>query len=316
VACRKFALTALVTLLAGAGGVRAQDLEVLDAGKPVAGMPVLAILDDGKPAALGVTNADGTVSIDMSATDFEVGEEIGAWVQVCEDGEEVLIFVRRGDPIPEDEDCDDPVLVGYFQWGGPGTLTVDIGDRDVGYDRRARGMPGDWAAYGEANFIVKLFNEIDEVSGGDADSKVDGFGGFFGFKYRDRVALGLSAEYAPGGDFRDSDTGVTGDIDYLSVNLVGRYFLTRSRFQPYLQAGYGYARNSGEFTRNGETLDDTHETGIANFGGGARYWVNDVFGLKAAAGYYTVFEESADNSWSLEFGGVLQKRFGRSQPVF
>jgi outer membrane protein W len=316
VACRIFAVAALVTLLPGAGGVRAQSLEVLDAGKPVSGMQVLTILDDGKPAALGVTGADGTVSVDMSATDFAVGEEIGAWVQVCEDGEEVLILVRRGDPIPEDEDCDDPVLIGYFPWGGEGTLTVDIGDRDVGYDRMARGTPGDWAAYGEANFIVKNFFEIDDVSGGDADSKVDGFGGFFGFKYRDRVALGLSAEYAPGGDFDNAETGITGDIDYLSVNLVGRYFLTRSRFQPYFQAGYGYARNSGEFIRNGETLDDTHETGIANFGGGARYWVNDRFGLKAAAGYYTVFDESADNSWSYELGAVFQKRFGRPKPVF
>jgi hypothetical protein len=300
VTCREFAAATLVAMLASAGGARAQDLEVLDEGKPVEGISVQAILNDGKAEDLGATGADGTLSIDTTRTDFAMGEEVGAWIRICDDGEERLIFVRRGDPLPEEEDCDDELLA-YFAWGDGDFLTVDIGDGFVGYE----GADGDLSFYGEANFMVKNFYEGDEVSGGDADDKVDGYGGFVGARYRNRVAAGVMLEYAPNADFANT---IVGEIDYLAVIGVVRYFLLVAALQPYLQAGYGWARNSADFTDNGTTFDRTHDTGIANFGAGLRYWATRNFGLSTAFEYNTVFEKSADNNWGWKIGIIIGER--------
>jgi outer membrane autotransporter protein len=112
-------------------------------------------------------------------------------------------------------------------------------------------------------------------------------------------------EYAPNAEFRNPEAGITGDVDYFFAGLVARYFLSPGRWQPYLQAGYGYARNKGEFARDGMRLEETHETGIANLGAGLRGWVNPNFGFSGAVEYNTVFDESADNSWTYKLGGVF-----------
>lgn len=334
------ALGVMATLLLP-GRARGQELELLDSGKPVSGVPVIALLDDGKPVELGRTGREGILSFDPDVLDFAVGETIAVWVRRCEDGEVALILVREGRDDPcaaEDaqagEDCGCEKIVAFI-WRS-GKVVIDIGTRTVGYAplSMVRAAPRGFAWYFGAAYDAKILREV-TFRGVASDLTVDqtvasGGSAYFGVALGPYVRAGIRGGIA-NVDREASLNGVRGTFDYHEYELGprARIFLPVDRFDLFFIGMVYYMWNKGDFPPGGlavasraplapgglqasaaqqeqERVHRVHKSWRYDLGGGATYWFAPRWGLDTEVVYSPKVkgEDDADEHVRISIGLV------------
>lgn len=182
-------LAAAPPLHAQAGEITGEVVvRVEEEGEEVTSLPV-SVFNEGKSVPAGTTGSDGSMGLDMRLADITKGTPVEVVVRTCEDEREIVL-VPRGEPFPEDEDCDD-VVIGVFPWGDTNIL-IDVGTRTVSTAGDA-GVP---AAAGTPDFTVD-FRGGRAVPFGDLGDLQDA-----------GVSLGVGAAYRLSDRF-----GIRGDVD-------------------------------------------------------------------------------------------------------
>lgn len=291
-------------------------------------MAVMAILDDGKPVDLETTTADGTVTFDMSVLDFGKGESVAVWVRVCEDGKRRMVLVREGQPLPEDEDCDDE-LVAVFPWGGAGTITVDTGAKTVAFEAspvRAEptatlGADGGFSWYILGKYEFRHFYKWEDVSGDDpsvvthdATSSSHGAGLYIGAKVGDWPVWAMVGGYYAGGletnTTLDNGHRIRGEVDQYALGGGLRFLIHPDDvFNPYFWFGGLHTWNKGDFEETNAVAESDHrvlKSWTGEYGIGATYWVRPRVGLDFGLSYNGQFSgENADENVRGSVGMII-----------
>jgi uncharacterized cupredoxin-like copper-binding protein len=247
---------------------RAQDLEILDRGKPVTGVAVSA---GGQ--TIGTTSSTGHVLFNPNALNVTKGETVEVWVKDCGDGKVEIVLAREG--------SDDPCVKEGAQAGercgcreigafvvGDGPVTIDIGTGTVTQVRTGETVTGGRDhAFADlqigAMFDYSSFYNWEDVgcdqsgiASCDAKGGVPGLGLYLDYRFgRSPFGLSLEAHYAKldfdqtfqsGGNLPSRSEG---DVNSWAVQATGVYSHGFSpRLAWYGRAGYALLYNDGKFT--------------------------------------------------------------------
>jgi hypothetical protein len=304
------ALVAL--LLVTAAQSRAQDLEILDRGKPVAGVPVTA---GGQP--VGTTSPNGTISFDPNMMNLTKGETVEVWVRDCGDGRVEIVLAPEGsdDPCIEEgaqagERCGCRRIGAFIVGDGP--VTIDIGNGTV-----TQASGGGAARTGSSWVIglgfdlrqmLNLEDVLAEVPGGSDESATSWAPGaqIFGeYNYGKLFSLGVDAAYSRmDTEIRFAEGVQTGDLAYYEVGVNAKLGIpTRGRIWPYATVGLYRTWNEGDFERDGLSENRSHATRRDGLGAGFDYDAGPNWGLRFEGLYSSTFEDGdADEHIRWKFG--------------
>lgn len=153
---------------------------------------------------------------------------------------------------------------------------------------------GMWAQLGgDFDGDTLLVGSTDSIVIPDADSGL-GFGLAFGHRWR-RHALELAFTQTQHDGSIPAATG--GDITYNALDLDWRYFFRPDeRFQPFVQAGFGFALATLEDASSGASgVGDADLSGLElGLGGGAEYYLSERWSLGLRALYRQAFFDTAE----------------------
>ena len=317
----------LALLLAVTSEARAQDLEILDNGKPVADVAVTAILDDGKPVDAGITSPSGRVSVDMDILDFGKGETVEVWIRDCQDGKVEIVLTREGsdDPCVEQgaqagERCGCR-RIGAFLWGD-GPVTIDIGTGTVTQGEPGGAAPGlqDDHSFADlqigAMFDYSSFYQLEDTVCGrpgvvscDTDNGVPGLGGYLDYRFgRSNFGLSLEAHYAKLDAESTTEQGgrTSFDVNSWQFQGAGVYNVPLSpRAGWYIRSGYAVMYNEGDAESDSES-ESRSETGSRWLLGSGFHWpIGERWCARTGADWTTGFDsDDADTNvrWSFAVG--------------
>jgi uncharacterized cupredoxin-like copper-binding protein len=305
-------LALLTFVLTAAGESRGQDLEILDRGKPVAGVSVSA---GGQ--VVGTTDSTGQISFNPNLLNVTKGETVEVWIKDCGDGKVQIVLAREGsdDPCVEEgaeagERCGCRKIGAFVAGGGP--VTIDVGRRTVTQTGMGSGAATSSFVIGVGLDILQLLelqNVLEEVDTGatdhDATGWAPGFQLFGEWRYRRILAVGIEGGYSR------METEIlfpqgrqTGEIDYYRLGLnakVGRS--TTGRFWPYGAIGWYRGWNKGDFEIDGLSDHRVHKTSLVGIGAGFDYWASPKVGLRFEGLYSSTFDDpDADEHIRWKFG--------------
>src|SRR5688572_17837002 len=322
----------VIVPLVGAGLARAQDLSVLDDGKPKSDVPVVRY-QDGQRNVVATTDASGDVDIPLDVLDFGKGEEVQVWVRRCEDGRVEITLAREeeGDPNVHEqaeagEDCRCE-RTGSFIWdGGPVNIDVTRGTVDQQTYLGMRPRIGETFAVG-IKFNASNMLQLEDVAGdapgataSEATTWAPGVALFFEVTPWGPVALGVAGTYSQMETKTSFGSLVqTGDINYYSVGPyaradLGKGFRTGMRIVPFLELALAYAWNRGDFSVDGLSEEREHETWRGEFGGGLYHFSTPNFGIILQALYSTTGEDNDAGGHIRGGGGIIWRPFNR--PIY
>ena len=276
---------AVLTLVLFASQGRAQDLEILDRGKPVAEANVTL---GGQ--VVGTTNSSGTVSFNPNALNFTKGETVEVWVKDCEDGRVEIVLAREGsdDPCAEEgaeagERCGCRKIGAFI--AGEGSVTIDIGDETVTQEGAAL-APGEDHSFADlqigAMFDYSWFYQLEDTVCGrpgvvscDTDNGVPGIGGYLDYRFgRSNFGVSLEAHYASlDAESTTEDGGrTTFDVNSWQFQSALVYNVPlRPRFGWYIRSGYALMYNDGDVSGDSES-ENRSETGSRWLAGTGFHW--------------------------------------------
>lgn len=279
----KVGLALLTIVLIAAGEAKAQILEILDRGKPVTGVDVSAILDEGK-LVVATTGSTGQVAISTTATEFRDGDRVEVWVKRCEDGKVEVILVPEGgdDPCVEEgaeagEDCGCE-KIGLFIWGG-GRVTIDIGTgtvtqtgtgetamtsvQDHSFADLQIGLMFDYSSFYQWEDVACDQTGITSCA---VDGGAPGIGAYVDYRVgKSPFGLSLEAHYAKL-EVSQSFSGAglpntnTADVNSWQFQAAGVYnYGISPRTGWYLRGGYAFMYDEGKFTSTSSTGPQTED---------------------------------------------------------
>jgi hypothetical protein len=320
----------ILVSLAGAQLALAQDLSVLDDGKPMSDISIVRFVNDQK-TVVATTDASGNVEIPLDVLDFGKGEEVQVWVRRCTDGRVELTLTRVDEENPNvheqadaGEGCRCEKLGLPFFWGG-GPVNIDVTRGTVDQQTYLGMGPriGETFAIG-IKFNVSNMLQLEDVAGdapgataSEATTWAPGVALFFEMTPWGPVALGVAGTYSQ----METKTSFgsllqTGDINYYSVGPytrvdLGKGFRTGMTIVPFLELALAYAWNRGDFSVDGLSEQREHETWRGEFGGGLYHYSTPNFGIILQALYSTTGEDNdADEHFRIG-GGILWRPFSQ-----
>jgi hypothetical protein len=309
---KRVGFLSLIVILAVARQAGAQDppqpqeIRFVSNEQSLANVQVSGFLN-GVNKGIRRTGSDGTITIPASALNTVTkGTSIAVWVVTCRGGvitEVMVIREEDGNPnrhepehIGEDCRCDRKAV---FIWGR-GPVTIDVSTGEVSYgdgDADGGGVSGYVSPFG----IGQYTPEVDYDSGNTAKSGW-GFGGgaYAGLKLTEHLWGGVNGHIKNvSRDFvRD---GETGDVDYneYSIVLNGRYLFGDGNFNPYIELGGGYERETGD-------NDAKHESAIWQIGLGGVFWTGERLGWDVKLVFRPAVEnDDAGQYYGLTFGPII-----------
>ena len=315
---------AVLALVLIASQSRAQDLEILDRGKPVAGATVTV---GGQ--VVGTTNSAGVVAFNPNALNFTKGETVEVWVKDCEDGRVEIVLTHEGsdDPCAEEgaearERCGCRKIGAFIV--GEGSVTIDIGDGSV-----TQGEPG--TAAGEdhsfadlqigAMFDYNWFYQLEDTVCGrpgvvscEADNGVHGIGAYLDYKFgRSNFGVSFEAHYASldAESTTEDDVRTTFDVNSWQFQLAPVYNVPlRPRLGWYIRSGYALMYNDGDVSSDGQS-ESRSETGSRFLAGTGFHWpIGENWCARTGFDWTTGFEEE-DGDTNARFSFALGYRMDR-----
>jgi len=309
---RGVCLALVAFALATAVESRAQDLEILDRGKPVAGATVTA---GGQ--AVGTTDSGGRISFDPNSLNVTKGETVEVWVRDCGDGRVEIVLAREGsdDPCGEEgaeagERCGCRRIGAFVVGDGP--VTIDVGTGAVTQTGMGGGAAtgSSWAVgLGfDLRQMLNLEDVLAEVPGGSDESATSWAPGvqvFGEWQYRKILAVGLDLAYSRMETELTFSEGVqTGDLDYYEYGVNAKLGIpTRGRIWPYATLALHRTINKADFELDGLSDHRVHHTRRDGLGAGFDYNAGPNWGVRVEGLYSSTFDDNdADEHIRWKFG--------------
>ena len=302
---------AVLALVLFASQGRAQDLEILDRGKPVAGANVTL---GGQ--VVGTTNSSGGVSFNPNALNFTKGETVEVWVKDCGDGRVEIVLAREGsdDPCVEEgaeagERCGCRKIGAFI--AGEGSVTIDIGTGTVTQAGMGGGVSNSAWIFGAAFDVRQMLNLEDvlqELPNGTDESATGwapGFQVLGEWQYKRILAIGVDGAYSNmDTEIRFPEGLQTGDLDYWEVGINAKLGIpTKGRFWPYATFALARTWNKADFEIDGLSDHRVHKTRRDGIGAGFDYYTRSNLGFRFEGLYSSTFEDNdADEHIRWKFG--------------
>lgn len=305
------------------------DIAILNQGKPIADVEVLAVLNAGKPVEVGTTAAGGELVIDLSVLDFGKGETVEVWVKRCADGKVQVFLVRPGaieegktvcdSSAREGEDCPTCEKIGAFVWG-EGHVVIDVGTGTVEMIPTAAaigGAPPQLFGIGAGpSWFTKLEDiacDQQAIGACDVPSTALTLQLLYEWPLLSALVLGLQGTWSPVGEISqefsnhpDGALSSTLDLDVFTAGAYGGWrpgLYHGGRLGLMLGLGLAYAWNQAAIETlygDGPVSEDRSEGGLRGLGLlGADWYFSPRAGLRLEGGVLSGGSDDADTNFHL-----------------
>jgi uncharacterized cupredoxin-like copper-binding protein len=315
-------LALLTFVMVAAGESRGQDLEILDRGKPVAGVSVSA---GGQ--VVGTTDSTGQISFNPNLLNVTKGETVEVWLKDCGDGRVEIVLAREGedDPCVEEgaevgERCGCRRIGAFVVGDGPATIDIGTGNVTQAEPGGAALAPGEDHSFADlqigAMFDWSSFYQLEDTVCGrpgvvscDTDNGVPGVGGYLDYRFgRSNFGLSLEAHYAKldAESTTEDGTRTSFDVNSWQFQAAGVYNVPLSpRAGWYIRSGYAVMYNEGDAASDSES-ESRSETGSRLLLGSGLHWpIGERWCARTGVDWTTGFDsDDADTNarWSFAVG--------------